>query len=158
MNALLKNLSIIILISLSNSCYKDSICDTFPCDENKLNIKDFAKNEFRKGLWISVTNKDERTPSQDTIEFLNDSIWSFWNKYRYTLSSGIFNKKYNLKSSGSNVGYIYNYANFYNQTTTTFRTYEWFYDTAKGFVYIDFNRDFRFSGQPVVYSRFIKVQ
>ncbi len=159
MNALLKNLSIIILISLTNSCSKDPICDTFPCDQNKLNVKNFNDINFRKGMWISVTDIKERTTGQDTIIFEQDSIWTWLGDYLPNgIKSGIYHKKYILKQTKSNIGYIYNYANFLNESTTTYRTYEWFYDTSKGYIYIDFNRDFRSLSDPIVYSRFIKVQ
>ena len=158
MNALHKKF-LIIFISLSLSCEKDKFCNFFPCNQNILTVKDFNKINFRKGMWINNTYYLERTFSTDTTYFINDSIWSLWiyDPIKKT-KSGIFNKKYLLLNKTKNSGTIRNYATFNDSATTTYRTYDWYFDTISGYVYVDFNKERRSFSEPIVYSRFIKIE
>lgn len=159
-----KNLLIIILINFFGGCQKEDLCNSFPCDNKYLTIKNFNSINYRKGTWISTTNYLERTTKQDTIIFETDSIWSLPSKDLYWPNgskAGIYHKKYLLQTKTnltSNSGVIQNYATFNDSATTTYRTYNWYFDTLTGFVYIDFNFERRSISEPVVYSRFIKIK
>ena len=161
MKHLQRKLLIILIVSLNISCSKDQLCNNYPCNTNSLTVKTFSDIKYRKGTWLNVTSYYDKAPYQDTIEFENDTIWSRWGFNPFThIKSGFYHKKYQMPKpfATGNTGSIRNFANFLNQSTTDYRTYDWYYDTAKSFVYFDFNRDFRSSSEPVVYSRFIKIQ
>ena len=157
MQALLNSLLIMLLVS--QSCNKVSLCTSLPCNEKNTSVKKFFDINFRKGIWVNTTNTTERTATQDTIEFFNDTIWSFWNISKYTPPNYYYrnHQKYLLFTNGNNVGTLHNYSNSHGQATTTHNTFDWLYDENKQILFIDFNRDFRFSNQPVVYSKFIKI-
>ena len=162
MKFILRKLLIIMVISSISACSKESICETYPCNKSTLTGRNFNDIKYRKGVWVDVTNIDERTNTLDTVVFESDSIWSYWGfDQKNKTTSGFYHKKYELHqpfANSGNTGSIRNFANFLNQTTSDFRTYDWYFDTAKGFVYIDFNRDFRSITEPVIYSRFIKIE
>lgn len=162
MKPLVRKLLMILLVNLFSSCNKESICDSYPCESQKLSIKDFYEIKYRRGIWVNVTYYLKKTNYQDTIQFINDTSWSMWGFNPFTKKkSGFYNKKYLIKKKYNSLkpsGYIENYANFLDSATQDYRTYDWYLDTINGYIYFDFNRDFRSISEPVVYSRFIKIE
>ena len=123
-------------------------------------VTNFNNFNMRKGTWVNITHVNERSTSQDTIEFNTDTTWSLWNKTKFEppYIGQINQKKYVITNYDGKSGQLRNYANFLDSPTKDFRTYIWYYDSLQGYVYIDFNKDFRFSSQKVVYSRFVKIK
>ena len=123
-------------------------------------VTNFYNFNMRKGTWVNITHINERATLPDTLEFVTDSTWSIWNEGKYIppYYSQINKKKYVITSYDGKSGQLRNYANFLDSPTKDFRTYIWYYDSLQGYVYIDFNKDFRFSSQKVVYSRFVKIK
>ena len=157
MRSPLKSLLIILLVSFS--CTKEPLCTSLPCNVNKKSFKDFNNINYRKGIWMDVTNIDEQSSESDTIIFESDSIWSAYNRH-----GGIFQKKYLIvqNENGTNRNYIKNNYLFGGPDTNIpqakYVRYEYYVDLINGHVYIDFNKDTRPGGQPVVYSKFIKIK
>ena len=160
MHAQLKSFLIILFISVEYSCNKNELCTTYPCNKNSMSVKNFADFNYRKGTWVNITHINERATLPDTLEFITDSTWSIWNEGKYIppYYSQINQKKYVITSYDGKSGQLRNYANFLDSPTKDFRTYIWYYDSLQGYVYIDFNKDFRFSSQKIVYSRFVKIK
>ena len=163
MKSPIRNLLMISSI-LFAGCSKEDLQEKL---QNKLSeeskskfVTNFYNFKMRKGTWVNITHINERSTTQDTIEFNTDSTWSYWNnaKYKPPYYSQINNKKYVITSYDGKSGQLRNYANFLDSPTKDFRTYIWYYDSLQGYVYIDFRRDFRFSSQKVVYSRFVKIK
>jgi hypothetical protein len=150
-------LSYLTLSSILFNCCKDDICDKLPCNEKNISVKNFTDINFRRGMWVNTSYVTERTSFQDTTYFHTDSTWSLWTAPNPPYLNRVNNKKYVLISNSNNTGSIRNYSNWLDSATKDYRTYDWYYDEKKQILYVDFNRDFRFPNQPIVYSKFIKI-